>query len=264
MDPRIEALSATYGDAKWINSFVSKGPIVIEWMDRPHWIVADEKTEGYPFTKWVGMNILTGGNWREFRDGTIATSPLWLYKRQLKEELVSNWPGKLVPVVTPFSTYLEIDRVEDHGREEMRTIIPETNGTVYAIVTVIGSRIEGEELQEELKVASKDLSPQYLLGRIRSSDVGQGKKPGLTVFTFDDLRGGAIDNFAAGDGEKLRDYLEEEYEVRLPHAPRNGRSFRLTEHGYSPTTHYAEMTELLPYLRTNPLAGRTAPQSPFR
>lgn len=209
------------------------------------------------------MNILTGGNWRKFPDGTIPVSPLWLYKRQIKEELEENWPGRLMPVIIPFANYIEINRVDDHGNEEMRTIIPATNGTVYGVVSVIGSKIEGEELQEELKIPSAELSPSYLLGRIRSRDVGESKKPGLSVLTFDDLIEGAINNFGAGDGEKLRDYLAEEYGIKLSVTPRNGRSLRLNQQ-YSHSTPYVEWTELLPYLRVNPLREDTTPQSPFR
>lgn len=263
MDRELEVLAAAYGNTQWINSFVAKGPLVIEDKGRPGLVIVDKKTQGYPFEKWVGRYILTGGNWRKFPDGTVPATPLMLYKRQLKEELEKNWPGRLMPAVIPLADYFEVTRVEDHGnkREDFLRRLQATNGTVCTLVSVIGSTIEKEELQDGLKVSSAELTPSYLLGRIRSRDVGELREPGLAVLTIDDLYGDAMKNFAAGNNVMLSDFFEHVYEIKIPTAPTNGRAFKLSS---SPRTAYANRTELLRYLSVNPLTTETTAQSPFR
>ncbi len=262
MDREVEALAATYGNNKWINSFVAKGPIVIEEKSRPHLIIVDRKTPGYPYLGWVGKYILPGGNWRE-TDGPLPETPQALYASQLREELENNWP-KLTHVVVPFAEYFEVAKVEDHGNrsESLLKRLSATNGTVCTLVSVFGTVIEKELLQDELKISSVDFTPSYLLGRIRSSDVGESREPGLAVLTLDDLRyGDAMRNFAVGNNVILSDYLREQYGISIPTSSTNGKIFKLSS---SVKTPYRERTELLPYLSVNPLEGKTNPQSPLR
>lgn len=205
------------------------------------------------FKKFVGKHILTGGNWRNAEDKT----PLDVYQRQVTEELGRRWVTRLLRSVTPFADYLEIILPEEHGYEGMKEIVSVTNGTVYAIVSVFASTLEGEELQEELKVPSRELNPDYLKRRIRS------RESYVSVFTIDDLDiGGDINNFGAGAGKKLRDYLDEVYGIKLSVETPNGSSERLVQ--TIPLTPYADR-DMLPYLRVNPLRVDTLDsQAPFR
>jgi hypothetical protein len=106
------------------------------------------------------------------------------------------------------------------------------------------------------------LTPSYLIGKIRSHDVGESKDPGVAVLTLNDLRKGHINNFAAGDGEKLGDYIAEVYGTKIIYQTDKGRSFRLTQS--SPSTPFSDRKELLPYLRVNPLREEIGdPKAPF-
>ncbi|TAL47417.1 hypothetical protein EPN87_02930 [archaeon] len=251
MDQLLKVLEASYGNTYWLNTFVSKGPLVVEFRNKEPWFIVDKKTLGYPFVKWVGRNILSGGNWRESDYGTADVTPMYMFKRQIREELKKNWPGELMLTVKPFADYIEISNVDDHGYEKMRETSPQTNGTVHAFVTVIGATIEGEELESALNKPHGELDPAYLLSKIRSADVGTGKEAGLSVYTMEDLKRGAINYFAAGDGIKLADYINETYGVKLSFTPTNGSSFRLSE--FYPNKPYAERKDMLQYLRVNPL-----------
>jgi hypothetical protein len=89
MDRELEVLAASYGNSQWINSFVAKGPIVIEWKNRDPWFVVDKKTEGYPFKGFVGRYILTGGNWVK-SDRTAEVPPVHIYRTRIRDELQKN------------------------------------------------------------------------------------------------------------------------------------------------------------------------------
>jgi hypothetical protein len=242
---------ASHGNNYWINSFASKGPIVVTWRNGPPWIVTDLKTEGYPSRRFVGKYLLTGGNWRDPEDKT----PLDLYRRELGCEL-GALVSVLSPVIEPFADYFDVCSVEQHGNPNMRKVLPETKGTMYCIASVFSSTLEGEELQEILRIPTAELNRESLRGRIKSTERG------VAVLTVEDLSSGHINNFAAGDGIKLRDYLRERYGIKIAVRTPHGKSIRLTQ--TTPLTPYAER-DILPYLRLNPLkVGTATQQSPFK
>jgi len=249
---RFKGVVAELGEPNYrINSFASKGPIVVAWRNGPPWIVVDLKTEGYPSRRFVGKYLLTGGNWRHPEDKT----PLDLYRRELGDELGALVSG-LSPVIEPFADYLEVHSVEQHGNPNMRKVLPETRGTIYCIASVFSSTLEGEELQEVFGIPTTELNPESLRGRIKSTESG------VAVLTVEGLLSGDINNFAAGDGIRLKDYLRERYGIKISVRTPHGKSIRLTQ--TTPLTPYAER-DSLPYLRLNPLRVGTAPQqSPFR
>lgn len=251
MEKVIESFLVRYGNDYRMNSLASKGPIVVNWRSRAPWIVADVKTEGYPSRNFVGKYMLTGGNWRDPEDLT----PLDVYIRELDHELKAL-VNTVYPDIEPFADYFELYSSRQHGNPNMKKVLSATQGTICGVVSIFSSTLEGERLQDALKISSYDLSPNSLKSRIKSTEAG------VAVLTVGDLRSGHIDNFAAGDGIKLRDFLREQYgidiKVRTPH----GRSTRLVD--TTPLTPYAER-DILPYLRLNPLrVGTAVQQSPFK
>lgn len=252
MDEILDELAKKYGNEKWINSYVSKGPIIFTWQQHEPWIIVDQKTEDYHFVHYRNRYILTGGNWREREDA----NPSAVFRRQIHEEL-SGLANLLLDVEPePFAEYLEFDKLSDHGDEGLRTVLTVTNGDIYAIVSVFGLTLEGERVQEYLKIPSNELNPLSLQRKIISDEAR------TDVLTLQDLRSERyFNNFGAGDGEKLRDYFEA-HDILLPSISiSRGTNYKLKSH---PLTPYAER-DTLRYLRVNPLERDTRnPQSSFK